>query len=299
MNKGLEPTHPARIANDKGVFARQAGAKSAIGHYDEALSAFDLEAAPELAVDILIGRGLAYRILNDLAQAVVSYDQAIHLINQHYLGMRRVEVYLYRGCARGASGELELGRSDFYTLVDLAEVGQTYPAPIVNLLLQPDVEITLGDCNVLIESQPDFGRAIFCRGLLHYRRRDWDGALADFECAGQLALERDDERLASQLVGRERAIADRRRMESNEAKIAAIATPEGLRDGVEYCRLDWIGDGNYTQFHFFDRETSRTVDGRTVNVQSIRNQLEAEGWIPYAHQSHQQGASYYYEREKT
>ena len=191
------------------LFAQPAGASSddiADCRREESLPEFRLQSCsnvisntaqiPEIRADAYLNRGIAQEDLNNLADAIEDYTQAIKL-NPEYRAL-----YHYRGLAYDRDGKSDLAIADFSEAIRLDPTdteallyrGLAYAA-------QSDYDKALADYNTALEHDPENEDALSARGETHEARGERDLAIADFRRALELDNDNDEAHNGLQRLG--------------------------------------------------------------------------------------------------
>lgn len=144
----------------------------------------DSRQLPEIRADAYLNRGIAQEDLNNLADAIEDYSQAIKLNPEHRA------LYHYRGLAYDRDGKDDLAIADFTEAIRLDPTdteallyrGLIYAA-------QSDFDKAIADYSTALEHDPENEDALSARGEAREAKGERDLAIADY----RRALELDDD----------------------------------------------------------------------------------------------------------
>lgn len=171
---------------DADTYVNRCGAYMNLAQYDEAIAdcnqAIDLNPQDPAAYS---NRCLAYMNLQQYPEAITDCTRAIQLEPDS------AKAYSNRGMARAAAGDAQ-GAIDDYT-----EAIRLVPNDAVAYSNRGTVYYDLGqypeallDYTQAIQFKPDYDIAYYKRGLIRVQLQDKIGAIADFQKAGKLCLDR-------------------------------------------------------------------------------------------------------------
>lgn len=113
------------------------------------------------------------------ADAIVQFNKAAALrTNDPMILSARAEAY-------ALSGDYQKAMSDEDTIIGMFKwYGFSYNGRCWNrALANRDLDLALADCNQSVGEQPDDPYALDSRGLVRFRQRQWDDAIADYNAA--------------------------------------------------------------------------------------------------------------------